>query len=963
MERGRRSPCRFGNNTHRETKVIVMHTIDRQSSILILALVLVTPLVSQGAPTGPRITPVEATSIALNNTAPIPEGYALENPRHKVVFDEEGIHFSPRPGGPAWHWRLGHVGAGDTIIDGVSVRGDLPMRERGHIVQYSRGRIMEQYVAKKNTVEQRFVVPGPLELGESHLVIEGVVDSNGEFDQTPNSWSWRTATGTVSLGDVYVYDAAGKTVPSIVFVTARSTKIMVDGCALAGATYPVTIDPEIGTNDFRISDMGPDGNADYDALNAALAYNSTNNEYLVVWRSDDDSDSLTDEELEIYGQRISAETGAEVGSNDFRISDMGPDGNPAYDAIDMAVAYNSANNEYLVVWRGDDDSDSLTDGKYEVFGQRLDAETGAEVGTNDFRISDMGTDGSPAYDAFEPSVAYNSTNNEYLVVWRGDDDSDSLTDGEYEIFGQRLNAETGAEIGTNDFRISDMGADGNQVYDAFAPSVAYNSTNSEYLVVWYADDDGGSMVYGEDEIFGQRLDAETGAEVGTNDFRISDMGSNDGDTAYDAEYPDIAYNSTNNEYLVVWQGDDDSDSLTDSEIEIFGQRLNAETGAEVGVNDFRLSDMGSIDGITDYAASIPTVAYNSVANEYLVVWHGDDDSDSLTDNEFEIYGQRVNGETGAEVGVNDFRLSDMGSVDGVTNYRAAFAVVAWRQGSNEYLIAWHGEDDSDTLSDNENEIHGQLWGVPGPEMSVEGNSVEIADGDVIPSTADHTDFGDAEVGIDTVARTFTITNIGVDPLNLNGTSLVAVSGANAADFSVSTPPISPIAARSGSAVFQVTFNPSAAGLKSATLTIENDDDDEDPYDFAIQGNAVVSLDAGSDAGDDAGADSDADADTDTDADTDSDTDTDTDTDADTDSDTDADTDSDTDADSDSDTDSDTDTDADSDADSETDTDTGGIEDAGVDDEGGSDSCGCRAVGSEIVSSSVLNLLFQGILTI
>ena len=86
--------------------------------------------------------------------------------------------------------------------------------------------------------------------------------------------------------------------------------------------------------------------------------------------------------------------------------------------------------------------------------------TGAEVGTNDFRISDMGPDGNTNFDAQDPAVAYNSTNNEYLVVWRGDDDTAPLVDNELEIFGQRLNAATGAAVGTNDFRISDMGPDG-----------------------------------------------------------------------------------------------------------------------------------------------------------------------------------------------------------------------------------------------------------------------------------------------------------------------------------------------------------------------------------------------------------------------------------------------------------------------------------------------------------------------
>ena len=39
----------------------------------------------------------------------------------------------------------------------------------------------------------------------------------------------------------------------------------------------------------------------------------------------------------------------------------------------------------------------------------------------------------------------------------------------------------------------------------------------------------------------------------------------------------------------------------------------------------------------------------------------------------------------------------------------------------------------------------------------------------------------------------------------------------------------------GSTTFTVTFNPSALGLRSATVSIANNDADENPYDFAIQG--------------------------------------------------------------------------------------------------------------------------------
>src|SRR5262245_53248070 len=138
--------------------------------------------------------------------------------------------------------------------------------------------------------------------------------------------------------------------------------------------------------------------------------------------------------VEELGPRL---TPAEVGANDFRLSHMGPDGDPNFSAAAPAVAYDSRDNEYLVVWSGDDDTGTLVNDEFEIFGQRVNAATGAAIGGK-IRISDMGPDGKAGFAAFNPAVAYDSVNNEYLVVWFGTDDTAPLVAGEFEIFGQRL---------------------------------------------------------------------------------------------------------------------------------------------------------------------------------------------------------------------------------------------------------------------------------------------------------------------------------------------------------------------------------------------------------------------------------------------------------------------------------------------------------------------------------------------
>ncbi len=125
---------------------------------------------------------------------------------------------------------------------------------------------------------------------------------------------------------------------------------------------------------------------------------------------------------------------------------------------------------------------------------------------------------------------------------------------------------------------------------------------------------------------------------------------------------------------------------------------------------------------------------------------------------------------------------------------------------------------------------------PVPEIDVSGNGITIADGDTAPATADNTRFGSIEVANGTVAKTFTITNMGGGALNLDGTPRrVGIGGANASDFTVTTDAATPVAANGGTTSFTITFDPSAVGARTATVTIASNDADENPYTFAIQG--------------------------------------------------------------------------------------------------------------------------------
>jgi len=123
-----------------------------------------------------------------------------------------------------------------------------------------------------------------------------------------------------------------------------------------------------------------------------------------------------------------------------------------------------------------------------------------------------------------------------------------------------------------------------------------------------------------------------------------------------------------------------------------------------------------------------------------------------------------------------------------------------------------------------------------PEIDVRGNNISIADGSpsTSPSLTNHTDFGNQSVCTGTFSRTFKIFNTGTAILT---TSVPALIGPQAADFSITSPPAASVNPGDSTSL-TVTFNPSASGLRQAYLGMSNNDCSEPIYDFWIQGTGV-----------------------------------------------------------------------------------------------------------------------------
>ena len=130
--------------------------------------------------------------------------------------------------------------------------------------------------------------------------------------------------------------------------------------------------------------------------------------------------------------------------------------------------------------------------------------------------------------------------------------------------------------------------------DHYHPVVAHNPVHGEYLVVWTNEWPG----YQRD-IYARRV-SESGELLTwfciTTGSKMRDM-------------PAVAYNAANGEYLVVWQHMVSADVT-----EIWG-RLIAWDGSYLEP-EFQIFSM------TDRTSYSPRVAWNSIRNEYLVIWYG-----------------------------------------------------------------------------------------------------------------------------------------------------------------------------------------------------------------------------------------------------------------------------------------------------------------------------------------------------
>lgn len=298
-----------------------------------------------------------------------------------------------------------------------------------------------------------------------------------------------------------------------------------------------------------------------------------------------------------------------------------------------AVAYNSIQHEYLVVW-----DDQWAYDPAEISAQRVSS-TGQLISGFKVATGIGGDDKTRSY----PAVAYNATAGEYLVVYVY-----TVTDeADYDIRGRRV-AWDGSYMGP-EIEIFNLA---NRSY--FHPSVAWNSNLNQYLVVATAQD---ATTGFANDVSGRRVMADGSTPyISHNISKQSQM--------LQPKNPDVTYNSATDEYLVVWR-----QRFTDSNWNIWGARVRGVDDAVVNPPAQFSIDTAAVD------QDDPAVATNS-QDRYQVVWT-QGVGQPATD--WDIYGRRLDN-SGAAV----FPSSSIAdSTDAET-----LPDVAINGASNQYMVAW-----------------------------------------------------------------------------------------------------------------------------------------------------------------------------------------------------------------------------------------------------------------------------------
>lgn len=188
------------------------------------------------------------------------------------------------------------------------------------------------------------------------------------------------------------------------------------------------------------------------------------------------------------------------------------------------------------------------------------------------------------------------------------------------------------------------------------------------------------------------------------------------------------------------------------------------------------------------------------------------------------------------VGAADFTLNGTASSGLVVSYTSSNTAVATVSGNTVTIVGPGTTDITASQAGDANynaatDVVQTLTVSDAPVMSVTAGSNTLTSG-----TGTY-NFGNVDVNQSSTAITFTIANSGGADLQLSGNPAVTVSGANSAEFIV-TQPTSTTVSTGSNITFQVVFTPTAAGTRTATVSIANNSS-TNPYTFTLTGEGIL----------------------------------------------------------------------------------------------------------------------------
>jgi hypothetical protein len=122
------------------------------------------------------------------------------------------------------------------------------------------------------------------------------------------------------------------------------------------------------------------------------------------------------------------------------------------------------------------------------------------------------------------------------------------------------------------------------------------------------------------------------------------------------------------------------------------------------------------------------------------------------------------------------------------------------------------------------------------EIDIKGKNIGIINNASVTTANNNTYFGEQLSTSGAIRKMFTIVNTGSANLVLSGSPMVTVSNT---DFTVTSMPTSPVLP-GGSTSFEIAFDPSTNAAISGTVSIANNDANENPYTFNISGLGLAS---------------------------------------------------------------------------------------------------------------------------